>query len=233
MSLLKSHTPPAPAPTLKVIHPSLSSSNGVPPSPPTVLGRYAGENATAALSRMGGRNVSAEEMQSTRMRRGRRALQSRTDSAPGALLDIIARTPKLAALQQRASRLQFYVYSPPAQSCGWCADSLVSRYPKCKSFQWSGDWELIQRLRVGEHRRRTETRPISMLYRSYPSATTITPLRTSWRLWTTHYVRFSHSCAALPGGRARPNAICFSSCPELALGSFRPGAGISAKPFSS
>ena len=65
-----------------------------------------------------------------------------------ALSRIMAHSPRLAGLHERARRLKFYIYEPP-KSSGWGADNLVSRFPRCRTFQWSGDWELIQRLRNG------------------------------------------------------------------------------------
>lgn len=51
----------------------------------------------------------------------------------------------LRRLAQQARLLRLYIYSP-APKIPWSAASLIARYPKCKSFQWSGDWEMLDRL---------------------------------------------------------------------------------------
>lgn len=58
-----------------------------------------------------------------------------------------AGSTSLRALHAKAQRLRIYVYRPPRSSSGWCATNLTAQHKKCKTFQWSGDWELIQRMR--------------------------------------------------------------------------------------
>ncbi|KAL3896221.1 MAG: hypothetical protein SGPRY_013320, partial [Prymnesium sp.] len=48
-----------------------------------------------------------------------------------------------------AHRLRLFVYSPPPHAA-WSDANLSNRFPKCKRFQWSGDWELIQRVRASQ-----------------------------------------------------------------------------------
>ena len=63
------------------------------------------------------------------------------------LRQVVGNATPLVRLHAQASKLKLYVYEPPA-TAEWCADSLTRRYPRCMSFQWSGDWELIQRVRA-------------------------------------------------------------------------------------
>ena len=53
----------------------------------------------------------------------------------------------LLGLHVQSQRLKLYVYTPPPRRAGWCAANLTARFPKCKTFQWSGDHELIGRMR--------------------------------------------------------------------------------------
>ena len=58
---------------------------------------------------------------------------------------ILGGSGPLLDLHQRSQQLRLYIYSPPA-TAGWCASNLTARFPKCAAFQWSGDWELLQRV---------------------------------------------------------------------------------------
>ena len=57
---------------------------------------------------------------------------------------------RLLGLHARAKQLRFYVYAPP-RAADWCAANLTARFARCQTFQWSGDWELIQQLRHSEY----------------------------------------------------------------------------------
>ena len=79
----------------------------------------------------------------------------RSDDVPEAsegLRSVLGDSAPLLALHTRAQRLRLYIYEPPPKHAGWCAANLTVRFPKCTSFQWSGDHELIERVRASEQR---------------------------------------------------------------------------------
>ena len=55
------------------------------------------------------------------------------------------------ALQREARALKLYVYAPPADA-EWADAHLAEAHPKCTSFQWSGDYELLRRIRKSPQR---------------------------------------------------------------------------------
>ena len=56
-------------------------------------------------------------------------------------------------LARQAKQLKFYVYEPGDEH-GWSAAALTSEHALCKTFQWSGDWELSQRFGASAQRTR-------------------------------------------------------------------------------
>ena len=71
------------------------------------------------------------------------------------LLEVVQQMPlrqrgPVLRLANRSKQLKLFIYATP-QAPAWSADDLASRFPRCKSFQWSGDWELIERVRKSPH----------------------------------------------------------------------------------
>ena len=64
-----------------------------------------------------------------------------------AMREILGHSERLLELYAQSTKLKLYVYQPPL-STGWCAANLTARFPKCQTFQWSGDWELTERMRT-------------------------------------------------------------------------------------
>ena len=46
---------------------------------------------------------------------------------------------------------KLYVYAPPADA-EWAEAHLAEAHPKCTGFQWSGDYELLRRIRKSPQR---------------------------------------------------------------------------------
>mmetsp|Transcript_53958 Transcript_53958/g.89562 ORF Transcript_53958/g.89562 Transcript_53958/m.89562 type:complete len:579 (+) Transcript_53958:100-1836(+) len=65
-------------------------------------------------------------------------------------LSVLGYTPAMQQLQRQAEGLKLFVYSPPA-SAAWSAVNLTARFPKCRTFQWSGDFEIIEQIRNSPH----------------------------------------------------------------------------------
>ena len=68
-------------------------------------------------------------------------------SSSSVLTRLLSSSPPLLQLYAHASRLKLYVYEPPL-SAGWSARNLTRSFPRCATFQWSGDWELTERIRT-------------------------------------------------------------------------------------
>lgn len=62
---------------------------------------------------------------------------------------MLQHSEELMQLRARAARLRLYVYEPPL-SAGWSSSNLSARFPRCKTFQWSGDYDLINRMRASK-----------------------------------------------------------------------------------
>ena len=67
------------------------------------------------------------------------------EAAPSLLRSILGHSKQLLRLQRQSAKLKLYVYRPPL-SAGWSAANLSARFPKCTTFQWSGDYELTNRI---------------------------------------------------------------------------------------
>jgi len=52
----------------------------------------------------------------------------------------------LQQLARRATQLRLFIYPCPRRA-SWSAANLTAQFPSCKTFQWSGDWELTERVR--------------------------------------------------------------------------------------
>jgi hypothetical protein len=72
---------------------------------------------------------------------------------PLVLQRVLGGEERLLGLHAHARQLRLYVYDPPP-SAGWCAANLTARFPKCRTFQWSGDVELLERVRASPQRTR-------------------------------------------------------------------------------
>ncbi|KAL1495452.1 hypothetical protein AB1Y20_016820 [Prymnesium parvum] len=60
-----------------------------------------------------------------------------------------AQLAPLLELALRSQQLRIFIYSFPAREA-WSATNLSLSFPSCKRFQWSGDWELIERVRSSD-----------------------------------------------------------------------------------
>ena len=67
--------------------------------------------------------------------------------ASSTLERVVGSSAAVRKLVGQSRALKLYVYRPKPRTSGWCATNLTSRFPGCKRFQWSGDWELIRRMR--------------------------------------------------------------------------------------
>ena len=60
---------------------------------------------------------------------------------------ILGSSAPLLKLHSQSQKLKLYVYEPKPTEAGWCDSNLTKRFPNCKGFQWSGDYELLERVR--------------------------------------------------------------------------------------
>lgn len=60
---------------------------------------------------------------------------------------MLQHSPRLLKLHSQSRRVRLYVYAPP-RTARWSDGNLSTRFPRCTTFQWSGDYELIQRMRA-------------------------------------------------------------------------------------
>ena len=79
---------------------------------------------------------------------GARNVEAAASTSPAAttLRRVLGDSTPLLQLHEQAARLRVYVYDPPT-SARWSDATLIKRFPKCATFQWSGDFSLLQRLR--------------------------------------------------------------------------------------
>jgi len=68
-------------------------------------------------------------------------------SPQSAVSRFLRHSPALLRLHAHATQLRLYVYEPPL-SAGWSARNLTRSFPRCATFQWSGDAELTERIRT-------------------------------------------------------------------------------------